>query len=224
MGGEGSRRKFTAHGKTAKLITPRLWREREERERERWRARQRRNYRFNMAGGYEAFIRDRSPILNENWNVGSLGGNSPRSSNFDKTADYSATSVRFLPPPNIGVYIYVGVRNFGGNPFESFPRIFRGIWKLSRDSSLSLCFDSSKTNFIDWFVIFIDSIYLSFFNFWRLKLQKIHCKYSINILARFRRKKKRASTFLIELIFTQLEDIRETCSNDMKYANKLRRC
>lgn len=127
MGGEGSRRKFTAHGKTAKLITPRLWREREERERERWRARQRRNYRFNMAGGYEAFIRDRSPILNENWNVGSLGGNSLRSSNFDKTADYSATSVRFLPPPNIGVYIYVGVRNFGGNPFESFPRIFRGI-------------------------------------------------------------------------------------------------
>lgn len=148
MGGEGSRRKFTAHGKTAKLITPRLWREREgEGERERWRARQRRNYRFNMAGGYEAFIRDRSPILNENWNVGSLGGNSPRSSNFDKTADYSATSVRFLPPPNIGLYI-CRCKKLWRKPFRKFPSNFPWNMKII-EIPLSLSFDSWKTNFID---------------------------------------------------------------------------
>lgn len=99
------------------------------RERERWRARQRRNYRFNMAGGYEAFIRDRSPILNENWNVGSLGGNSPRSSNFDKTADYSATSVRFLPPSNIGLYI-CRCKKLWRKPFRKFPSNFPWNMKI----------------------------------------------------------------------------------------------
>lgn len=165
MGGEGSRRKFTAHGKTAKLITPRLWREREgEGERERWRARQRRNYRFNMAGGYEAFIRDRSPILNENWNVGSLGGNSPRSSNFDKTADYSATSVRFLPPPNIGLYI-CRCKKLWRKPFRKFPSNFPWNMKIIEGFfSLSLLrfFENEFHRLICHFYRFYLSFFLQF--------------------------------------------------------------
>lgn len=122
------------------------------------------------SGGYRGFyqgsITDIKRKLERRWLA---RGNSPRSSNFDKTADYSATSVRFLPQYRaISGYMcmHVGVRNFRGNPFESFsPRIFRGIMKIIGVPLSSLLFlRSLETNFTDRFIdIFIDSSILFFF-------------------------------------------------------------
>lgn len=74
---------------------------------------------------------------------------------------------------------------------EGFLSLFASILR-KRISSIDLSFLSILS-------IFLSSI----FGDWNFRRSIVS---SINILARFRRKKKRASTFLIELIFTQLED------------------